>query len=522
MSKIIKFGNEANAKMINGLNILANAVKITLGPKGRNVVIYDYGSNPHITKDGVTVAKAVKLEDKFEDAGAQLVKSVASKTGDEAGDGTSTSVILTQAIVAEGLKHIAAGVAPIEVKRAIDSAVQKVIKYIKETSTPVNDNEIQHIATISANNDPEIGELIAEAMKQVSKDGVITIEESKTRETYIECVDGMQFNRGYLSNYFITNEETSECVLDDPYILIVNKKIESVKNLLNVLQPIAENGKSLLIITDDIDSEVVTTLAVNKLRANLKVCVVKSPSFGDNRNDTLKDIAVLTGTTFNPLEFSFEKLAINDLGTAKKVIVTKDSTTIVSGNGNREEINNRTSELRNLISKTDDNVYLKERLAKLAGGVAVLHVGASSEAEVKEKVDRVDDALCATRAALEEGIVTGGGVTYLSAAETVLSNDTLGDKIMYNVLQAPIRCICENAGVPADVVIHNILTTPGDDYGYNALTDKYMDLKVFGVIDPAKVERVALENAASVAGVLLTSGCVMVDKVEETHQATLY
>ena len=522
MSKIIKFGNDANAKMINGLNILADAVKITLGPKGRNVVIYENGSKPHITKDGVTVAKAVTLSNRFEDAGAQLVKSVASKTGDEAGDGTSTSVILTQAIVAEGLKHIAAGIAPIEVKRAIDSAVQKVIKYIKETSTPVSDNEIQHIATISANNDPEIGELIAEAMKQVSKDGVITIEESKTRETYIECVDGMQFNRGYLSNYFITNPETSECVLDDPNILIVNRKIESVKNLLTILQPIAENGKSLLIITDDIDSEVITTLAVNKLRAGLKICVVKSPSFGDNRNDTLKDIAILTGTTFNPLDFSFEKLTINDLGTAKKVIVTKDSTTIVNGNGNREEINNRVSELKALINKSNDNVYLKERLAKLAGGVAVLHVGASSETEVKEKIDRVDDALCATRAALEEGIVTGGGVTYLKAIQAVLNIGNLGDQIIYNALQTPIRCICENAGVPADVVINKIYSNEDLDFGYDALTNKYCNLKESGIIDPAKVERVALENASSVAGVLLTSGCVMVDEAEEKPQTMLY
>ena len=522
MIKNIKFENDANTRMINGLNILANAVKITLGPKGRNVVIYENNTTPHITKDGVTVAKSIFLKDKFKDAGAQLVKSVAAKTGDEAGDGTSTSVILTQAIVAEGLKHIAAGISPIEVKRGIDKAVEKVVTYIKTISTPIEENEIQHIATISANNDPEIGELISEAIKQVSKDGVIAIEESKTRETYIECVDGMQFGRGYLSNYFVTNSETSECVLDNPYIFITDKKVESVKNLLNILQPIAESGKSLLIIADDIDSEVINTLAVNKFRAGLKICAVKAPSFGDNRNEILKDISILTGSVFNSLEFSFNKLTLEDLGTANKVVVTKDTTTIINGNGDRVAINNRIFEIKNLIEKDKENSYLKERLAKLSGGVAVLHVGASSEAEVKEKIDRVDDALCATRAALEEGIVTGGGVTYLQAAQAVLNNVQLGDRIIYNTLQYPIKCICENAGVSGEVIINEIYSNKNINYGYNALTGKYVDLKEKGIIDPAKVERVALENAASVAGVLLTSGCVIVDEEDDKPQTMLY
>lgn len=523
MNKIIKFGNDANTRMINGLNILADAVKVTLGPKGRNVVISETEARPHITKDGVTVAKSISLKDKFENTGAQLVKSVASKTGDDAGDGTSTATILTQAIVAEGMKHIVAGVSPIEVKRAIDKAVEKVINYIKNSATPISEDDIQHIATISANNDPEIGELIAEAMKQVSKDGVITIEESKTRETYIETVDGMQFNRGYLSNYFVTNTETSECILDEPYILITDKKIESIKNLINILQPIAENGKSLLIIADDIDSEVITTLAVNKLRAGLKICAVKAPSFGDNRNETLKDIAILTGTNFNSLDFDFEKLSLNDLGSCNKIVVTKDTTTIVNGNGDRNLINDRISEIRNLLEKDSNSTFLKERLAKLAGGVAVLHVGANSETEVKEKMDRVDDALCATRSALEEGIVAGGGTTYLKAVKNELSPKTdLGDNILAKALVAPISCICENAGVSADVVMAEINNNKNPYYGYNALINEYVDLKEKGIIDPAKVERVALENAASVAGVLLTSGCVIVDEENEKPQTMLY
>lgn len=521
MSKIIKFGNDANAKMINGLNILADAVKVTLGPKGRNVVISENDNKPHITKDGVTVAKAISLKDKFENAGVQLVKSVANKTGNEAGDGTSTSVILTQAIVAEGIKHIAAGVPPIEIKRAIDLSVTKIINYIKAVATPISDKDIQHIATISANNDPEIGELVAEAIKQVTKDGVITMEESKTRETYIETVDGIQFNRGCLSNYFITNEDNQECVLENPYILVTNKKISSINDILNILKPIAEQNKSLLIIADDYDSEVITTLAVNHLRAGLKICAVKAPSFGESKIEYLNDIAVLTGGTFTTLDIDLNTISIEDLGIANKVTVTKESTTIIGGNGSRDSINSLISIVKNQIEKDPDNKSLRERLAKLAGGVAILHIGANSEAELKEKMDRVDDAICATRAALEEGIVTGGGVTYLQAQST-LDMTNLGDNILYKVLQFPIRCICENAGIAADVVINTILSNTNINYGYNALTNKYMDLRDAGIIDPAKVARVALENSASVAGILLTSGCVIVDEDNIQQQNVLY
>lgn len=521
MSKIIKFGNDANAKMINGLNILADAVKVTLGPKGRNVVISENDNKPHITKDGVTVAKAISLKDKFENAGVQLVKSVANKTGNEAGDGTSTSVILTQAIVAEGIKHIAAGVPPIEIKRAIDLSVTKIIDFIKKVATPISDKDIQHIATISANNDPEIGELVAEAIKQVTKDGVITMEESKTRETYIETVDGIQFNRGCLSNYFITNEDNQECVLENPYILVTNKKISSINDILNILKPIAEQNKSLLIIADDYDSEVITTLAVNHLRAGLKICAVKAPSFGESKIEYLNDIAVLTGGKFTTLDIDLNTISIEDLGIANKVTVTKESTTIIGGNGSRDSINQLISIVKNQIEKDPDNKSLKERLAKLAGGVAILHIGANSEAELKEKMDRVDDAICATRAALEEGIVTGGGVTYLQAQST-LDMTNLGDNILYKVLQFPIRCICENAGIAADVVINTILSNTNINYGYNALTNKYMDLRDAGIIDPAKVARVALENSASVAGILLTSGCVIVDEDNIQQQNVLY
>ena len=521
MSKIIKFGNDANAKMINGLNILADAVKVTLGPKGRNVVISENDNKPHITKDGVTVAKAISLKDKFENAGVQLVKSVANKTGNEAGDGTSTSVILTQAIVAEGIKHIAAGVPPIEIKRAIDLSVTKIINYIKAVATPISDKDIQHIATISANNDPEIGELVAEAIKQVTKDGVITMEESKTRETYIETVDGIQFNRGCLSNYFITNEDNQECVLENPYILVTNKKISSINDILNILKPIAEQNKSLLIIADDYDSEVITTLAVNHLRAGLKICAVKAPSFGESKIEYLNDIAVLTGGKFTTLDIDLNTISIEDLGIANKVTITKESTTIIGGNGSRDSINSLISIVKNQIEKDPDNKSLKERLAKLAGGVAILHIGANSEAELKEKMDRVDDAICATRAALEEGIVTGGGVTYLQAQST-LDMTNLGDNILYKVLQFPIRCICENAGIAADVVINTILSNTNINYGYNALTNKYMDLRNAGIIDPAKVARVALENSASVAGILLTSGCVIVDENNIQQQNVLY
>lgn len=522
MSKIIKFGNEANAKMINGLNILANAVKVTLGPKGRNVVISENGNKPHITKDGVTVAKSISLEDKFEDVGAQLVKSVASKTGDDAGDGTTTSVVLTQAIVKEGLKYIAAGVSPIQVKREIDKTTSKVISDIKALATPISDSDIQHIATISANNDPEIGELVAEAMKQVSKDGVITMEESKTRETYIETVDGLQFNRGYLSNYFITNNETQECILENPYILVTNKKIERVQDLISILKPIAEQNKSILLIADDFDSEVINTLAVNHLRAGLKICAVKSPGFGEEKNDLLQDIAIVTGAKFSTLDIDINSIDFSFLGSSDKVVVTKNTTTIINGNGNKEEINIRINSIKKQLFKDLDNTSLKERLAKLVGGVAVLHIGANSETEVKEKMDRVDDALCATRAALEEGIVPGGSVVYVQISDTLEynnSNNNIGDNIISKALLAPLSCICKNSGVAEQVVINNIKNNQSK--GYNALTDEYVDMKEAGIIDPAKVEIVALENAASVAGVLLTSGCVIVDN-DSNKQNMLY
>ena len=381
--------------------------------------------------------------------------------------------------------------------------------------------KIRKVATISANNDPEIGELVAEAIKQVTKDGVITMEESKTRETYIETVDGIQFNRGCLSNYFITNEDNQECVLENPYILVTNKKISSINDILNILKPIAEQNKSLLIIADDYDSEVITTLAVNHLRAGLKICAVKAPSFGESKIEYLNDIAVLTGGTFTTLDIDLNTISIEDLGIANKVTVTKESTTIIGGNGSRDSINSLISIVKNQIEKDPDNKSLKERLAKLAGGVAILHIGANSEAELKEKMDRVDDAICATRAALEEGIVTGGGVTYLQAQST-LDMTNLGDNILYKVLQFPIRCICENAGIAADVVINTILSNTNINYGYNALTNKYMDLRDAGIIDPAKVARVALENSASVAGILLTSGCVIVDENNIQQQNVLY
>lgn len=509
MNKLIKFGNEANAKMINGLNILANAVKVTLGPKGRNVVISDNDFMPHITKDGVTVAKSIYLKDKFENVGAQLVKSVASKTGDDAGDGTSTSVVLTQAIVSEGLKYIAAGISPIQVKREIDKTVFKVVKDIKASATPINNSDIQHIATISANNDSEIGELIAEAMNKVSKDGVITIEESKTRDTYIEIVNGLQFNSGYLSNYFITNNESQECILENPYVLIINDKLDRIQDLISILKPISEQNSSILIIANDINSDAINTLALNHIRAGLKVCVVKSPGFGDNKLELLKDISIITGTTITDIY----NLNPNYLGSVNKIIITKNNTTIINDNKNDEAINKRILSIKEQLNLDKDNINLKERLAKLSGGVAVLHIGANSEVELKEKIDRVDDALCATRAALEEGIVPGGSVIYVQISDTLDSNNfnnNIGDNIISKALLAPLSCICKNAGVAEQVVIDNI--KHNQSKGYNALTDEYVNMLEVGIIDPAKVERVALENAASVAGVLLTSGCVIVNE----------
>ena len=528
MAKEIKFDTDARELLKSGVDQLANAVKVTLGPKGRNVVLGKKFGAPQITKDGVTVAKEVELEDNFENAGAQLVKSVASKTGDDAGDGTTTATILTQAIVNEGLKNVAAGANPMDLKRGIDKAVAKVVEHIKETAEVVGDNydKIEQVATVSANNDPEIGKLLADAMRKVSKDGVITIEESKTRETSIGVVEGMQFDRGYLSGYFVTDADKMECVMEDPYILIYDKKISSVKDFLPILQPAAESGRPLLVIAEDVDSEALTTLVVNRLRAGLKICAVKAPGFGDRRKAMLEDIAVLTGGVVISEEkgLSLEKATLEMLGTAKKVTVSKDNTTIVDGAGAKEAIKDRVAQIKNEIAASTssyDKEKLQERLAKLSGGVAVLYVGANSEVEMKEKKDRVDDALCATRAAMEEGVVVGGGTTYIRAQEALRNlkgdnqDEQTGINIVCRAIEEPLRQIVANAGGEGAVVVNNVREGKGD-YGYNARKDVYEDLRAAGVIDPAKVSRVALENAASIAGMFLTTECLIVDKPEET------
>ena len=528
MAKEIKFDTDARELLRSGVDQLANAVKVTLGPKGRNVVIGKKFGAPQITKDGVTVAKEVELEDNFENAGAQLVKSVASKTGDDAGDGTTTATILTQAIVNEGLKNVAAGANPMDLKRGIDKAVTKVVEHIKDSAEVVGDNydKIEQVATVSANNDPEIGKLLADAMRKVSKDGVITIEESKTRETSIGVVEGMQFDRGYLSGYFVTDADKMECVMEDPYILIYDKKISSVKDFLPILQPAAESGRPLLVIAEDVDSEALTTLVVNRLRAGLKICAVKAPGFGDRRKAMLEDIAVLTGGVVISEEkgLSLEKATLEMLGTAKKVTVSKDNTTIVDGAGAKEAIKNRVAQIKNEIAASTssyDKEKLQERLAKLSGGVAVLYVGANSEVEMKEKKDRVDDALCATRAAMEEGVVVGGGTTYIRAQEALRNlkgdnqDEQTGINIVCRAIEEPLRQIVANAGGEGAVVVNNVREGKGD-YGYNARKDVYEDLRAVGVIDPAKVSRVALENAASIAGMFLTTECLIVDKPEET------
>ena len=528
MAKEIKFDTDARELLKSGVDQLANAVKVTLGPKGRNVVIGKKFGAPQITKDGVTVAKEVELEDNFENAGAQLVKSVASKTGDDAGDGTTTATILTQAIVNEGLKNVAAGANPMDLKRGIDKAVTKVVEHIKDSAEVVGDNydKIEQVATVSANNDPEIGKLLADAMRKVSKDGVITIEESKTRETSIGVVEGMQFDRGYLSGYFVTDADKMECVMEDPYILIYDKKISSVKDFLPILQPAAESGRPLLVIAEDVDSEALTTLVVNRLRAGLKICAVKAPGFGDRRKAMLEDIAVLTGGVVISEEkgLSLEKATLEMLGTAKKVTVSKDNTTIVDGAGAKEAIKDRVAQIKNEIAASTssyDKEKLQERLAKLSGGVAVLYVGANSEVEMKEKKDRVDDALCATRAAMEEGVVVGGGTTYIRAQEALRNlkgdnqDEQTGINIVCRAIEEPLRQIVANAGGEGAVVVNNVREGKGD-YGYNARKDVYEDLRAAGVIDPAKVSRVALENAASIAGMFLTTECLIVDKPEET------
>ena len=528
MAKEIKFNSDARELLKSGVDQLANAVKVTLGPKGRNVVIGKKFGAPQITKDGVTVAKEVELEDNFENAGAQLVKSVASKTGDDAGDGTTTATILTQAIVTEGLKNVTAGANPMDLKRGIDKAVAKVVDHIKATAEVVGDNydKIEQVATVSANNDPEIGKLLADAMRKVSKDGVITIEESKTRETSIGVVEGMQFDRGYLSGYFVTDTDKMECDMENPYILIYDKKISNVKDFLPILQPAAESGRPLLVIAEDVDSEALTTLVVNRLRAGLKICAVKAPGFGDRRKAMLEDIAVLTGGVVISEEkgLSLDKATLEMLGTAKRVTVSKDNTTIVDGAGEKDAIKDRVAQIKNEIAASTssyDKEKLQERLAKLSGGVAVLYVGANSEVEMKEKKDRVDDALCATRAAMEEGVVVGGGTTYIRAQEALKdlkgenADEQTGINIVCRAIEEPLRQIIANAGGEGAVVVNKVREGKGD-YGYNARKDVYEDLRAAGVIDPAKVSRVALENAASIAGMFLTTECLIVDKVEDT------
>ena len=527
MAKEIKFNSDARELLKSGVDQLANAVKVTLGPKGRNVVIGKKFGAPQITKDGVTVAKEVELEDNFENAGAQLVKSVASKTGDDAGDGTTTATILTQAIVTEGLKNVTAGANPMDLKRGIDKAVAKVVDHIKATAEVVGDNydKIEQVATVSANNDPEIGKLLADAMRKVSKDGVITIEESKTRETSIGVVEGMQFDRGYLSGYFVTDTDKMECDMENPYILLCDKKISNIKDFLPILQPAAESGRPLLVIAEDVDSEALTTLVVNRLRAGLKICAVKAPGFGDRRKAMLEDIAVLTGGVVVSEKdgLLLEKTTLEMLGTAKKVTISKDNTTIVDGAGEKEAIKDRVAQIKNEIAASTssyDKEKLQERLAKLSGGVAVLYVGANSEVEMKEKKDRVDDALCATRAAMEEGVVVGGGTTYIRAQEALKdlkgenADEQTGINIVCRAIEEPLRQIIANAGGEGAVVVNKVREGKGD-YGYNARKDVYEDLRAAGVIDPAKVSRVALENAASIAGMFLTTECLIVDKVED-------
>lgn len=527
MAKDIKFDVEARDLLKQGVDQLANAVKITLGPKGRNVVIEKKFGAPQITKDGVTVAKEIELEDSFENTGAQLVKSVASKTGDDAGDGTTTATILTQAIVSEGLKNVTAGANPMDLKRGINKAVNAVVDYIKSNAEQVGDNydKIEQVATVSANNDPEIGKLLADAMRKVSKNGVITIEESKSRDTNIGVVEGMQFDRGYLSSYFVTDTDKMESVMENPYILIYDKKISNIKDFLPILQPAAESGRPLLVIAEDVDSEALTTLVVNRLRAALKICAVKAPGFGDRRKAMLEDIAILTGGVVISEEkgLKLEQATLEMLGSADKVTVTKDNTTIVNGAGQSENIQARISLIKNEIEHTTssyDKEKLQERLAKLSGGVAVLYVGANSEVEMKEKKDRVDDALCATRAAIEEGVVVGGGTTYIRALDAlkdlkgVNSDEQTGIKIVKRAIEEPLRQIVANAGGEGAVVVDKVREGKGD-YGYNARTETYEDLRQAGIVDPAKVARVALENAASIAGMFLTTECLIVDKPEE-------
>ena len=527
MAKEILFNIDARDQLKKGVDALANAVKVTLGPKGRNVIIEKKFGAPHITKDGVTVAKEIELADAYQNTGAQLVKEVASKTGDDAGDGTTTATVLAQAIVAEGLKNVTAGASPMDIKRGIDKAVAKVVESIKSQAETVGDNydKIEQVATISANNDPVIGKLIADAMRKVSKDGVITIEEAKGTDTTIGVVEGMQFDRGYLSAYFVTNTEKMECEMEKPYILIYDKKISNLKDFLPILEPAVQTGRPLLVIAEDVDSEALTTLVVNRLRSQLKICAVKAPGFGDRRKEMLEDIAILTGGVVISEEkgLKLEQATIEMLGTADKVTVSKDNTTIVNGAGAKENIKERCDQIKAQIAATKsdyDREKLQERLAKLSGGVAVLYVGAASEVEMKEKKDRVDDALRATRAAIEEGIVAGGGVAYIRAIESLdglkgeNDDETTGIAIIKRAIEEPLRQIVANAGKEGAVVVQKVSEGKGD-FGYNARTDVYENMHAAGVVDPAKVTRVALENAASIAGMFLTTECVIVEKKED-------
>ena len=530
MAKEIKYDVDAREQLRQGADALANAVKVTLGPKGRNVVIDKKFGAPRITKDGVSVAREIELDDAFQNAGAQLVKSVASKTGDDAGDGTTTATVLAQAILAEGMKNVAAGANPLDLKRGIDKAVKTVVESIKAQAEQVGGNydKIEQVATISANNDSEIGKLIADGMRAVSVDGVITIEDAKGRDTVLKTVEGMQFDRGYLSAYFVTDPKKMVCDMENPYILIYDKKISSMKEFLPILEPAVQSGRPLLIIAEDVDSEALTTLVVNRLRTQLKICAVKAPGFGDRRKAMLEDIAILTGGVVISEEkgLKLEQATLEMLGTAEKVSVSKDNTTIVNGAGAKENIAQRVELIKSEIANTTsdyDKEKLQERLGKLSGGVCVLEVGAASETEQKEKKDRCDDALCATRAAVEEGIVTGGGVAYIRAQEALVdltgenNDETTGIQIIRRAIEEPLRQICKNAGVEGAVIVNKVREGKGN-FGYNAKNDTFGDLREVGVVDPAKVTRVALENAASVAGMFLTTECVICDKKEDTPE----
>ena len=527
MAKEIKFNTEAREELKKGVDALANAVKVTLGPKGRNVIIEKKFGAPHITKDGVSVAKEVELEDAFQNMGAQLVKEVASKTGDDAGDGTTTATVLAQSIVNVGLKNVTAGANPMDLKRGIDKAVAKVVEGIKAQAQEVGDDfeKIESVARVSANNDSEIGQLIAEAMKKVKREGVITVEEAKGTDTTVDIVEGMQFDRGYISPYFVTNTEKMECEMENPFILIYDKKISALKDMLPILEATAQTGRPLLIIAEDVDSEALATLVVNRLRGSLKICAVKAPGFGDRRKEMLEDIAVLTGGIVISEEkgLKLESTTIEMLGRAEKISVNKENTTIVNGFGSKDSIAARVAQIKAQIETTTsdyDREKLQERLAKLAGGVAVLYIGAASEVEMKEKKDRVDDALSATRAAIAEGIVPGGGVAYIRCIKVLEGlkgdndDETTGIEIVKRAIEEPLRQIAANAGVEGAVVVQCVKDGEGD-YGYNARTNTYENFFAAGVIDPAKVTRVALENAASIAGMFLTTECVIAEKKEE-------